>query len=37
MIKDIVFIDMNGELLEEGNFGEYWNLLVSVGYILWEK
>ncbi len=36
-IKDIVFTDMNGEPLEEGNFGEHRNLLVSVGYTLWEK
>ncbi len=36
-IEKIVFTDVNGEPLSEENGGQHRNILVSMGYTLWEK
>lgn len=36
-IRDIVFTDANGEPIKEDNGGEHRNVLLCIGYTLWEK
>jgi len=36
-LKDLLFTDVNGEVIKEENGAHHRNILISLGYTLWEK